>query len=110
MNEKRCHHAAVSMGNKMFVIGGNETSSCEIFDSFSRSFTSIKSFVKLPELDDYYFQAVCVGNYITVIHGFFNSKETKVYIYDVDKQMWSNTDSEFCKNLFGSNCVKYYTQ
>ena len=51
MNEKRFHHAAVSMGNKMFVIGGNETSSCEIFDSFSRSFTSLKSFAKLCEID-----------------------------------------------------------
>ena len=110
MIEERSDHAAVSMGNKLFVIGSHETSNCEIFDSRSRKFASIKSFVKLPEIDDYYFKAVCVGYYIFVIHGFFGFNETKNYIYDVDKQMWSNFDSEVCENNFFSNCVKYYAQ
>ena len=38
MIEERSHHAAVSIGNKMFVIGGSYTTSCEVFDSFSRKF------------------------------------------------------------------------
>ena len=110
MNKERSQHAAVSMGNKIFVIGGCYTTSSEVFDSCSRKFTKIKSFVKLSAIDKSYFKAVCVGSYIFVIRGLFNSEETIIHIYDVDKQMWSNVDSEICKNLYGSNCVKYYTQ
>ena len=32
--EERCDHAAVSIGYKMFVIGGQLTTSCEVFNSF----------------------------------------------------------------------------
>ena len=31
MNEGRSGHASVSMGNKMFVIGGLEKCTCEMF-------------------------------------------------------------------------------
>ena len=93
----------------MFVNGGFWTLICEAFDCHSRKFTSIKSFVN-PLVDDSYFKAVCVSNYSFFIHGFFHDNETNIYIYNVDKQMWSNIDSENCKKLFGSNCVKYYTQ
>ena len=41
MIEKRSCHAAVSMGNKLFVSVGYKTSSCEIFDSISRYFTML---------------------------------------------------------------------
>ena len=106
MIEERRLHATVSMGNKMFVIGGYKISSCETFDSHSRIFTSIKSFSTIPIIDNSYLKAVCLGNYIIVL----NIVLHKVYMYDVDKQMWSNVDSDFCKNLKGSNCVKYFTQ
>ena len=35
MIEDRWNHTAVSMGNKIFVTGGYESSNCEIFDSYS---------------------------------------------------------------------------
>ena len=54
-----------------------------------------------------YCKTVCVGNHIIVIQGIFDERETKVYMYDVEKQMWSNVG---CESLFGSGCVKYYTQ
>ena len=43
MIERRYYHDSVSMGNKMFVIGGGYTDGlgCEVFDSFSRKFTSL---------------------------------------------------------------------
>ena len=41
--DKRCDQAAVSMGNRMFVIGGSYTTSSEIFSSFSSKFTQINS-------------------------------------------------------------------
>ena len=37
----RSNHGAVSMGNKMFVIGGERNSTSEVFDSISRKFTYI---------------------------------------------------------------------
>ena len=43
MIEKRCNHAAVSMGNNMFVIGGSYTTSSELFIMFSRKFTKVNS-------------------------------------------------------------------
>ena len=43
MIDKRCDQAAVSMGNRMFVIGGSYTTSSEIFSSFSSKFTQINS-------------------------------------------------------------------
>ena len=42
MLKKRCDHLLVSMGNKMFVVSDNLSQTCEIFDSASRKFTSIK--------------------------------------------------------------------
>ena len=44
MIEERRDHAAVSIGNKMFVIGGDKTTNGEVFDSYSRKFKLIKSF------------------------------------------------------------------
>ena len=40
MIKERFQHASVSMENKLFVIGRWDTSTCEVFDSFSRKFTS----------------------------------------------------------------------
>ena len=54
MIEARCNHAAVSMGNKMFVIGRAYTTCCEVFDSFSRKFTKLYSEI-YPHSDDGYF-------------------------------------------------------
>ena len=41
----RALHAAVSMDNNMFVVGGNWKLSCEVFDSITRRFTNIKGIV-----------------------------------------------------------------
>ena len=53
MNIKRCNHAAVSRGNKLFVIGGSRISSCEVFDSSCRKFTTIISDIKMSTLERY---------------------------------------------------------
>ena len=108
MIEKRFYHDTVSMGNKMFVIGGYKTTACEVFDSHSRKFTSIKPFLTSLSMLQY-FQAVTVGKNIFVFHILENSSKTNMYMYDVDKKNWLNVDCGFCKNLFGSSCVKYYT-
>ena len=42
----RHDHGAVSMGNKMFLIGGNSRLTSLVFDSVSINFTYIKQLVK----------------------------------------------------------------
>ena len=81
-----------------------------MFNSYSRKFTSIKPVFKLPTFTGSYCKAVGVGRHIIVILGIFVNNETEIYVYDVDKQTWSHVDCENCKNLYGSNCVKYYKQ
>ena len=81
-------NASVSMGNKMYVIGGMSTTNCEIFDSFSRKFTFIK-----PDIPNYKsswfseYQAVAKGNFILIIseNKYKDSKDTTMYIFDVQK-------------------------
>ena len=109
MIKERCNHAAVSTGNKMFVIGGYRSSNCEIFDTYSRKFSSIKSFLNVSYTDGSYFEAICAGNKIIVMHGLFHDRITVGYMYNVDKEMWSSFDCGFCKNLLGSNIVNCYT-
>ena len=50
MIRERSEHSAVSMGNKMFVIGGYKTDTCEVFNSIDKNFTSILPYpVKLTD-------------------------------------------------------------
>ena len=63
---KRFRHATVSMENKLFVIGGNYNSDCEVFDSISNKFILIKSIPKVHDVNAvsinykiYVFQVVC---------------------------------------------------
>ena len=109
MNEERRGHAAVSMGNKMFVIGGYRSSSSEIFDSLSRKFTLLKPFSKLCNIDASHSRVLCVGNRIIIFDNIYGH-ESKLYVYNVDKQIISNVDCAVSKNIYEFNCVKYFTQ
>ena len=94
------------MGDKMFVIAGDETTNCEVFDSFSRKFTNIYSEIS-PDLEGQYFNAFSIGNNIVVFQT--NPTETALYLYDVDKDKWLKAHCDFTENVFCSNFVKYYT-
>ena len=88
---RRYQHGAVCMGNKLYVIGGKYNATCEVFDSRSMKFTSIK------QLDDncyYSVSAVSIGDKILI----FGSSENNILTYDVEKNEWyciSNCFSEF---------------
>ena len=110
MIEERSNHAAVSMGNKMFVIGGYDNTSCEMFDSFSKKFTNINSKIKVSDIKECCFYAYSFGKNILVFQDFQEPlKETLVYNYDVDKEKWKNVQYDFTKNMFESSFVKYHT-
>ena len=105
MIKERYCHAAVSMGNKMFIVGGNYTTSCEVFDSRSRKFTTISSEI-ISALEDWCLDAFSIGNKIVMFHKNPHT-ESAVYLYEVDKEKWSNVEWDFTKNM--SSFVKYYT-
>ena len=65
MVEKRSYHAAVSMGNKMFVIGGFDTTSSEVFENFPKKFVKLNSEIKFSDFDKYIY-ALSIGNNIIV--------------------------------------------
>ena len=109
MIEERSYHAAVSMGNKMFVIGGKYTTSCEVFDSRSRKFSNINSDF-YTYLGRHYFDASSIGNYIVVLQNFKNPHiKKKVFLYDVEKEKWLNVNCDFTENMLQSNFVKYFS-
>ena len=56
----RHQHVAVSIGNKMFVIGGNWNSTCEVFNCVSRRFTYIKQ-LSIPESFSCTMSGVSIG-------------------------------------------------
>ena len=105
MIEERSYHAAVSVGNKMFIIGGYRSTSCEVFDSRSRKFTTISSEI-ISDLEDWCLDAFSIGNKIVMFHKNPHT-ESAVYLYEVDKDKWSNVEWVFTKNM--SSFVKYYT-
>ena len=110
MIEERFNHAAVSMGNKMFVIGGDISTNFEVFDSCSRKFTNILSDIKIPDFREWFFKAFNVGNNIVVFQDSLETlTETMIYLYDVNKAKWLNIQSDLSKRRFKLNYVKYYS-
>ena len=116
MVEERSQHAVVSMGCKIFVIGGNCTTSCEVFNSFSRKFTTLKSASNLSSLAIMSTIATCIGDSVLVIHHPFentinpyNGRPT-VQLYDATEDSWSTVNSDFCKDFFNPACVRYNKQ
>ena len=84
MLEYRKDHNAVSINNKMFMIGGfRQTNSCEVFDGVTRKFTFIRSH---PTWMKYLSpnRTVCFGSkmccFVSGIYG-----KVDVYSYDVEK-------------------------
>ena len=98
MIEERFNHAAVSMGNKIFAIGGLNNSSCEVFDSFSRKFTSVNAtLMKTFKPSRSY--AVCVGNKIIVFSKVWCLSETRIFVYDVVNGSLSEKTNNIVNNL-----------
>ena len=89
----------------MCVIGGYNTSNCEVFNSFSRKFTSIKS---LKKTYDTYIQAVCLDKVIVVFNVPIVSGKGKTYAYNTESNEYAAVESETAETLVGVSCVKYY--
>ena len=99
MINERAGHGAVSMGNKMFVIGGvHRNNTCEVFDSISRTFTAIK---KVEVVGRDWLSAVGIGNKILAFPNLDQCTIKSAQVYDVVKDQWF----EKVINLFEVNYV-----
>ena len=66
MTEKRSWHASASMGNKLFVIGGKKSISCELFDSRSRKFVYLKQTLNIQAFHNGFLRSVWIGSKLVV--------------------------------------------
>ena len=90
MINKRTQHGAVCNGNKLFVINGMNNVTCEVFDSISMKFTSIK------HLDCSFdcVTAVSIGDKILTICSSFGEVKERILTYNVDKNEWYYTSTK----------------
>ena len=108
MLSQRSNHTAVSISNKMFMIGGNDQcfrTNCEVFDSVTEMFTSITS---IPEWIDYYVsdkKTVCVGYNIYFFAG-EKYGEVNIYSFDIMKNSFSFKTSLYLDENKSFSCTK----
>ena len=103
MLQERYCHKSVSVNNKMFVVEGC-TANCEVYDSFSNKFVSLKSAPQstLPQVSCLYSQVVPIGSQILI----FRSREKVVLIYDVDNDTWSEKSFQIMEHFTGLSIAK----
>ena len=94
------------MSNKLFVIGGYEKSTCEVFESWSREFCYIKTCTDFNNMC--LFQAVCLSNQLIIFGEVSNQYQTKTFIYNVETSEWKLIDCDYLKNKCGVSCIKYH--
>ena len=103
MIKRRIRHKLVAVNNKLFVVGGLSTKSCEVFDSTSNKFVLLKpprGFYK-KSLDNPA-TAIIIGSKLVV----FGNRSDRISYYDVDTNEWSEESFEISKKLVGYCCVK----
>ena len=105
MLKARSFHSAVSMNNKMFMIGGQENNNnCEVFDSFTRKFTFVK-------LNSYFYRNISQSQIVSVGNKLFRfvkekSKYVKVYSYDVENDTFGSNTRLKIENNESFSCTK----
>ena len=99
----RKNHTAVSISNKMFMIGG-KPNKWEVFESVTRMFTSVKSPL-LWNNSLHPFHAVCIGYKIYIFQGekasLLGDKyyDVKVHSYDVVQNDFAFKTSFYLENI-----------
>ena len=75
MKERRAYHGCCVYNNLLFVCGGGETSSCEVFDPSTKEF----SLTPLPQNDFSDVASIMpIGESIYVFHGNFNGEVSRL--------------------------------
>ena len=97
MIENRFGHKSVAVKNKLFIVGGINTVSFEVYDSNTENFSLLKE----PQLGIRKvlyepMEALTIGRKIFVFKVFMY--KTSVLIYDLDKNEWSEKKCKAKKN------------
>ena len=89
MLEGRSHHASISIKNKLFMVGGT-SKNCEVFDSFSQKFASIKPILPIYRYEHVRTQYAVIGSKIKI----FNNDSLDAIVFDTEKEEWLEEISE----------------
>ena len=92
MIKERSEHSAVSMGNKMFVIGGFKTNSCEVFNSIDKNFCFILPYP--GELTDTPFLFTFDKKVVVITQS--EDSFNNYYVYDSDENIWKTEKLFLC--------------
>ena len=110
MIEKRYYHGTVSMGNKMFVIGGFKhltwNLTCEVFESTSRKFTSINQLLAVNKLYYYQTSVVSIGYKVLFFYSTRDTTKNKLQVYDVPRDQWCLKQNDFIEARWYTSCSK----
>ena len=87
--------------NQLFVIGGDYNSTCEVFDSNSMKFTSIK---QLERNCFKFVSAVSIGDKVLIFGSDYEEVKERFYTYNVDKNEWY-CESKHCFDLQDWVCL-----
>ena len=87
MREGRRGHSSAAIGNKLYVFGGTQRLTAEVFDIFSNRFSRIRADFPPFEGADYQitFDTITLGHKVYV----FNQYDFTMAIFDTDKEEWS---------------------
>ena len=99
MIEERHYHASVSMGKRLFVIGGYCNTSCEVFDSFSIKFTLVEAdLLKFVYSWSLNYKALCLDSIILkIIENYVSSRKEILYLWLC--RLWKIVYSSFLSEL-----------
>ena len=93
-------HNLIAVASKLFAVGcGPEFNSCEVYDSASERFATIKSH---EFFDVSHYASVAVGNRILV----FRDYSATAAVYDLDEGEWSEERFEKTEKIRDFYCVK----
>ena len=97
MNYRNFNHGLAVVNNKLFVI--SKKNKFEVFDNICKTFVTIKS----PKLNynHYGTRAYSIGKKILVFQ-----YKSPIFIYDTEKNRWSEESCDVTRNLRYFSCVK----
>ena len=94
MIKKRYDHSSVTIGKKLFVIGGYDKVCSEVYDSVSRKFTMFN--LKLPYAYTFNkIKTVSFNSKIVVFCVCSSNNTSKLYVYNVDEPNWIKKEITF---------------
>ena len=107
MIESRVQHKSVAINNKLFVISGHNSTTCEVFDSTCNKFALLKSpQVSIKKYLNHPAEVVSVGSKLLVFCDEFGNYSRSILFYDVDSDEWSEESWKTDKYCYKFSCVK----